>query len=114
MRWPTLRPSTTIAPAMESTDQAARATDEIERHTFLLAMAATFLAVPLAAHAQPPGKIWRIGVLGLRSAAQALLQGLRELGYMEGKNITAERQANRAAERADSRAVPHGRLVERG
>ena len=46
--------------------------------------------------AQPKGKLWRIGFLGATSAAsyasrvEALRAGLRELGYVEGKNITIE------------------------
>jgi putative ABC transport system substrate-binding protein len=96
---------------MESTDQAARATDEIERHTFLLAVAAAFLAVPLAAHAQPAGRVWRIGFLGAgrpgesTSAEQGFRQGLRELGYLEGQNIIVEvRYAEGRIERLDGLA----------
>ncbi len=51
------------------------------------------LAAPCAAEAQP-GKIWRIGFLGPPPSAGGLLQafqeGLRELGYIEGKNIAIE------------------------
>jgi putative ABC transport system substrate-binding protein len=52
-----------------------------------------FLA-PLAAEAQQPGKVARIGVLSPGSPAAAerwramLLQGLYDLGYVEGQNIT--------------------------
>ena len=52
-----------------------------------------FLA-PLAAEAQQPGKVARIGVLYPGSPAAAerwramLLQGLHDLGYVEGQNIT--------------------------
>jgi ABC-type uncharacterized transport system substrate-binding protein len=52
------------------------------------------LAAPLAAEAQQPAKPPRIGYLGggSSSAARHLLeafrQGLRELGYMEGQNLT--------------------------
>ena len=48
------------------------------------------------AHAQQPAKIPRIGLLGGISAAavaariEAFRQGLRELGYVEGKNIVIE------------------------
>src|SRR5438128_2360585 len=52
------------------------------------------LAVPLAAEAQQAGKTWQIGWLGdgNRAAREAntltpLREGLRELGYVEGKNI---------------------------
>src|SRR5262249_7443044 len=53
-------------------------------------------AWPLAARAQQPGKLPTIGFLGpnTRSAASewvvALVQRLRELGWMEGRNITLE------------------------
>ena len=44
--------------------------------------------------AQPPAKVPRIGYVGAGSAgeryATALLDGLRELGYVEGHNLTAE------------------------
>ena len=53
------------------------------------------LAAPLAAEAQPtPGKTARIGYLSLRSGPEhfeeAFRQGLRELGYVEGQNISVE------------------------
>ena len=51
---------------------------------------------PLAARAQQAGKVWRIGFLsavsresGSRSYA-ALQQGMRELGYVEGKDFVIE------------------------
>ena len=53
-------------------------------------------ALCLSAQAQQPGKIPRIGFLvsGFPSSAarriQAFQQGLRELGYVEGKNIVIE------------------------
>jgi putative tryptophan/tyrosine transport system substrate-binding protein len=53
--------------------------------------------VPLAANAQlPADKVHRIGLLGSVTAAgyarqlEALRQGLRELGYVEGKNLVIE------------------------
>jgi ABC-type uncharacterized transport system substrate-binding protein len=52
---------------------------------------------PFAAAAQPPGKVYRIGLLAGSSQAlnwqsmnEALQQGLRELGYVEGKNVIME------------------------
>jgi len=53
------------------------------------------LVAPLAVEAQS-GKVYRIGFLGAASASSyarhvnAFRQGLRELGYVEGKNITVE------------------------
>ena len=54
------------------------------------------LAGPLPAEAQQPTKIPRIGYLGMTSLSknaartEAFRQGLRELGYVEGKNIVVE------------------------
>ena len=50
---------------------------------------------PVAAEAQQAAKIARIGYLGLNPAAsprltEALLQGLRDLGYVEGRNVVIE------------------------
>ena len=53
-------------------------------------------AWPLAARAQQGNKVWRIGFLGMVSASshaprvEALRAGLRELGYVEGKNLVIE------------------------
>lgn len=59
---------------------------------------AVALVVNLAqpTHAQRSGKVHRIGVLSAVGAASfsdnadALRQGLRDLGYVEGKNLTIE------------------------
>ena len=63
----------------------------------LLTLLAVFLlAVPLAADAQAPAKVPRIGFLLGPSPAdsapylEAFRQGLRELGYVEGQNIAIE------------------------
>jgi putative ABC transport system substrate-binding protein len=63
------------------------------RRKILIALGAGALAAPLAAFAQQKGKVWRIGFLGAVSAAdrvEALRAGLRDLGYVEGKNIVIE------------------------
>lgn len=60
--------------------------------------------MPLATRAQQSQKVWRIGYLGFGPASswtsevEALRSGLRDLGYVEGKNIVIE---FRWAERAD-------------
>ena len=61
--------------------------------TFTLAI----LVAPLAADAQPAGNVYRIGLLAGHSQAprekhayDAFQQGLRELGYVEGKNVILE------------------------
>jgi putative ABC transport system substrate-binding protein len=54
------------------------------------------LAVVVIAEAQQPKKVPRIGFLGVTSPStisariEAFGQGLRELGYVEGKNIVIE------------------------
>jgi len=56
-----------------------------------------FLA-PLAAEAQPAGKVYRIGFLGTTPPTAperswgAFLEGLRDHGYVEGQNIITERR----------------------
>ena len=58
-----------------------------------LALALNLLGAPLAAAAQQPPKIPRIGYLGPTSPSagvrflESFRQGLRELGYVEGQNI---------------------------
>jgi putative tryptophan/tyrosine transport system substrate-binding protein len=67
----------------------------VRRREFIAA-AAGFVALPIVARAQPVGKVYRIGYLGLTSAAayatrmDALRDGLAQLGYVEGKNIILE------------------------
>jgi ABC-type uncharacterized transport system substrate-binding protein len=63
----------------------------INRRSFIASMAATVLAAPLAAAQQ---KTPRIGVLLLQGSAGTtdddFRRGLRELGYVEGQNISIE------------------------
>jgi putative ABC transport system substrate-binding protein len=59
----------------------------------ILVLALGCLVAPRTAEAQQPVKVHRIGVLLLTPAAGAieeLRQGLRELGYVEGRNLTLE------------------------
>jgi putative ABC transport system substrate-binding protein len=66
------------------------------RRNFLAALGASVIAAPLSSFAQQQGKIWRIGFLGLASAVasthlvDALRAGLRDHGYVEGRNIVIE------------------------
>ena len=67
------------------------------RRKLLVALGASALAAPLAAFAQQQqSKVARIGLLDPTSASsyakwrEALITGLRELGYVEGKNIFIE------------------------
>ena len=71
-------------------------TSMMDRRAFVTMVGGSILAAPLAARAQPSTKIPRIGLLGGGSASsgavriEAFRQGLRELGYVEGKNIVIE------------------------
>jgi putative tryptophan/tyrosine transport system substrate-binding protein len=62
----------------------------------ILTLAFDLLVAPLAAEAQPPGKVYRIGFLStdppLAHLWEALLEGLRERGYIEGQNLVFERR----------------------
>jgi putative ABC transport system substrate-binding protein len=62
---------------------------------FTLLVGALLLALSIPAQAQQAKKVWRIGVLSGGYGAQnvqldALRQGLRELGYVEGQNIVID------------------------
>lgn len=78
----------------------------MDRRTFIGGVAGGLVATPLAARAQQVGKIYRIGLLETIPAAQnaanldALRKGLRDLGYVEGRNLIIEyRSAEGRAER---------------
>jgi putative ABC transport system substrate-binding protein len=65
----------------------------MDRRTFIGAMAGGLLAAPLAAGAQQAGKVYRIGYLSSGTATtnsalrKAFTDGLRDHGWVEGKNI---------------------------
>jgi putative ABC transport system substrate-binding protein len=68
----------------------------IGRRRFMSALGGTAVAWPLAARAQQPGKLPTVGILGPTTpAAQpewtvGFIQRLRELGWIEGRNIAIE------------------------
>src|SRR5262249_51795245 len=64
------------------------------RECITLLGGAAALAWPLGARAQPSSKMWRMGVIarGHEPFYDALFEGLRELGYMEGRNLIVERR----------------------
>lgn len=78
---------------------------------------AVLAVVPFSGEAQPTGKSYRIGFLGLTSPSDyapflnAFLQGLRELGYEPGRNVIIEyRWADGRNERLPELAVQLARL----
>jgi len=68
----------------------------MNRRAFLSNIALGLLAAPLAAEAQPSGKVRRVGYLASGSAVSvphffnAFKEGLRETGWIEGQNVTIE------------------------
>jgi ABC-type uncharacterized transport system substrate-binding protein len=64
----------------------------IDRRTFIRTLGDGLLVSPFAAFAQLPTKVPRIGVIGGQDspAWEGLRQGLRELGYVDGRNVTID------------------------
>ena len=66
------------------------------RRKLLVALGAGAFAAPLRAFAQQQGKVWRVGFLTAGSSSTdarsfaSFRQGMRELGYDEGRNIAYE------------------------
>ena len=78
---------------------------------FFLALSVFIPILNISSQAQQPGKVPHIGFLSLSGANQeAFRQGLRDLGYIEGKNIAIESRT--AANRADRLSVLAGELVD--
>jgi putative ABC transport system substrate-binding protein len=86
---------------------------EMPRRAFMAVIAGGLLAAPVAAQAQPAGKVWRIGVLSSGSPSatavariDAFKQGLRELGYVEGQNIAMSPDGGRGSTKASRASLP--------
>ena len=68
--------------------------ERLQRRDFLVAVGA-ILAAPLAADAQPTARIARVGYLATNPATSphlrdAFFQGMRDHGYVEGRNVVIE------------------------
>ena len=72
----------------------------MDRRRFLLTSLAGALAAPLAAKAQQAGRMYRLGIIGaavpvsdlvgsdpINPLTRAFVHALRELGYVQGKNL---------------------------
>ncbi len=68
----------------------------MDRRAFIGTLAGGLLAAPLTAGAQQTQKVWRIGYLDIASRSEReptfrpFAQRLRELGYVEGRNLVIE------------------------
>jgi putative ABC transport system substrate-binding protein len=85
----------------------------MRRRDFIALASSAVAAWPLGALAQEPGKIWRMGFIaqGYEKFYDALFEGLRELGYAEGRNLIVERRyAEGRAERFPEFAAEMVRL----
>jgi hypothetical protein len=82
----------------------------------IVTLTLSLLAAPLAADAQPSAKVARIGYLAMTGGAgsprvEAFRQGLRDLGYVEGKTMAlAYRSAEGKPERLPALAAELVRL----
>ncbi len=85
----------------------------MKRREFITLLGGSAAALPLAARAQQSGRIWRMGFIahGHEEFYDALFDGLRELGYEEGRNLIVERRyAHGRAERFQEFAAEMVRL----
>jgi putative ABC transport system substrate-binding protein len=81
----------------------------MKRRQFIVALAGAVAAWPLAARAQQPGKVYRLGLLSngpevspIDDRRKALLSGLAARGFVDGQNLVlVQRAANARPERLD-------------
>lgn len=80
---------------------AANSADRMtSRRQVVLALGAGVLAAPLGAFAQTQGRVYRVGYLSAsprvaqstRALHDVFFQSMRELGYVEGRNLAVERR----------------------
>src|SRR5882672_6022736 len=66
----------------------------MRRRDFIILLGSAAIAWPLDTFAQETGKIWRMGFLaqGYEKFYDALFDNLRQLGYLEGRNLIVERR----------------------
>jgi putative ABC transport system substrate-binding protein len=101
-----------------SSDEWREQRKNMRKKITVLALSVLLLGLSVSAEAQQPAKIPRVGVLapgralsGRAPAIEALRQGLRQLGYVEGKNIIIElRYAENKFERFPELAADLARL----
>jgi len=80
----------------------------MNRRELLKPLGIVLVAWPITGQAQQVGKIYRIGFLAndptipMQAAGEAFLAGLREHGFVEGKNIVIERRFAQGAPKQSS------------
>jgi putative ABC transport system substrate-binding protein len=93
----------------------------MDRRAFLAGTGAALLAAPRAAEAQKPGKMARVGVLGIGTApspdelaksvaTNPFWLSMRELGWVDGQNMVVERRFGESAEQLRAGAADLVRL----
>src|SRR5216684_2104498 len=93
----------------------------MDRRAFFGTLAGSLLAAPLAAGAQPAGKMARVGILGIGPAPspQELAKSvstnpfwlsMRHLGWVEGQNMVVERRFGESADQLRTAAADLVRL----
>src|SRR5258708_32538580 len=82
----------------------------MRRRAFITLLGGAAAAWPLAARAQPTGRARRIGMLVPPIRLDAVRQGLRDLGYVEGRNILIEYRPSQPADRLPGLAAELVRL----
>src|SRR5215831_8045209 len=83
----------------------------MRRRDFIKSIALGTVAWPAAARAQQPAKIPRVGIIDEAPMWNAFREGLRDLGYVEGRNIAFDyRYANGVPERLAQAAAELVRL----
>ena len=84
----------------------------MNRRAFITLLGGAAVAWPLAARAQQPvSKIPRVGIIGYAAIWDHFRQGLRDLGYIEGRNIAIEyRSAEGRPDRLVAAATELARL----
>jgi putative tryptophan/tyrosine transport system substrate-binding protein len=70
----------------------------MDRRAFLTVMGGSILTAPLAVEAQQAERVYRIGLLSASSESaaagvEAFREGLRTLGYVEGRNVVIEHRS---------------------
>jgi putative ABC transport system substrate-binding protein len=80
----------------------------VDRRGFLTGIGSAMLTAPLAVEAQQAGRIYHLGFLRNGPPPETFLEGLRhglrELGYVEGQNISIEYGLARNADELHSAA----------